>query len=284
MARKQSDSRFLLIPSEEGDTMLGGHWSIIFPKKVLWFMGKATTGPLARQHPQFGTTYHVGSPEELLELVRRENGILYQTHPRTKSSYTFPDKVRDTEFFRDPHYIGAGWKAMPMDPSSTRQGLRATKLLDDMNNWGMAKRLLAETDMFHIEQSHELYAHMNANYVRIPELPDFDNYGRMLDAVRRGDYFISMGEVLLPETAISTADPNAISATVKAQWTFPLAFGEIVWGNGAETFTQTFPLDQTRPFGSASFEWKTKAADWKWARIAVWDVAGNGAFINPVRR
>jgi len=147
-----------------------------------------------------------------------------------------------------------------------------------------SKRLVAETDMFYIDQSSELYSHMNANYVRIGELPEFDKYGQILDAVRRGDYFISMGEVLLPETAISTADANAVKATVKAQWTFPLAFGEIVWGNGRETFTQTFPLDQTRPFGSATFEWRTNAKDWTWARIAVWDVAGNGAFVNPVRR
>ena len=284
VCRKQSDARFLLIPSEEGNTYLGGHWSIIFPQKVLWFMTKASPGPLLRQHPQYGAVYHVGSPEDVIDMVRKENGIIYQTHPRTKSSYEYPDKVRHTDYFLDAHYIGAGWKAMPSDPSSPRQGVRALRLLDDMNNWGLPKRLVAETDMFHIDQSHELYTHMNANYVRIGELPDFDHYGGMLDALRRGDYFISMGEVLLPATNISTADANAVKATVKAQWTFPLAFGEIVWGNGRETFTQTFPLDQTRPFGSGTFEWKTDAKDWRWARIAVWDVAGNGAFVNPVRR
>jgi hypothetical protein len=284
MCRNQSDSRFLLIPSEEGSTYLGGHWSIFFPKQVLWFMSKGTPGPLVRQHPKYGTVYHAGSPEDVIEMVRKENGIIYQTHPRTKSSYTYPDKVRNTDYFLDPHYTGAGWKAMPSDPSSLRQGVRALKLLDDMNNWGLPKRLLAETDMFYIDHTSELYAHMNANYVRIPGLPQFDQYGRMMEAVRRGDYFITMGEVLLPEVSISTADASTVTAKVKAQWTFPLAFGEIVWGNGSETFTQTFPLDQTRPFGNAVFDWKTSAKDWKWARIAVWDIAGNGAFVNPVRR
>ena len=217
-------------------------------------------------------------------MVRKENGIVYQTHPRTKSSYEYPDKVRHEDFFLDAHFIGAGWKAMPADPSSLRQGVRALKLLDDMNNRGLPKRVLAETDMFYIDHTRELYSHMNANYVRIPELPDFDHYGRLLDSVRRGDYFVTMGEVLLPEVSISAADASAVTAKVKAQWTFPLAFGEIVWGNGSETFTQTFALDQTRPFGSAVFEWKTNAKDWKWARIAVWDIAGNGAFVNPIRR
>jgi hypothetical protein len=138
--------------------------------------------------------------------------------------------------------------------------------------------------MFAIDHTSELYAHMNANYVRIGQLPDFDHYGRMLDAVSRGDYFISMGQVLLPEVEISKVSPSAIEAKARIQWTFPLAFGEIVWGDGKETFTRTFDLSETGPFGNATFEWRTEAKSWKWARIEVWDVAGNGAFINPVRR
>jgi hypothetical protein len=282
--RKQSDSRFLLIPSEEGDTILGGHWAIAFPKPVYWFMSKATEGPLQRPHTKYGSVYHVGSPDDIIEMVRREHGLLYQTHPRTKSSYGYPDKVRNTNFFQDSHFIGAGWKAMPGDLSTLRQGVRALNLLDDMNNWGLPKILLAETDMFAIDHTSELYAHMNANYVRIAELPIFDNYGRMLEAVSRGDSFVSMGQVLLPSVEISKTSPSAIKAKAAIQWTFPLAFGEIVWGDGKETFTRTFDLTETRPFGSATFEFNTEARNWQWARVAVWDVAGNGAFINPVRR
>jgi len=283
MCRKQSDSQFLLIPSEEGDVILGGHWSVVFPKPVYWFMSKATEGPLQRPHAKYGSVYHVGSGDDIIEMVRREQGILYQTHPRTKSSFGYPDKVRNTAFFQDARFIGAGWKAMPGDLSTLRQGIRALNLLDDMNNWGLPKRLLAETDMFAIDHTSELYAHMNANYVRIGELPSFDNYGRMLEAVSRGDYFISMGQVLLPEVEISKASPSAITAKARVEWTFPLAFGEIVWGDGRDTFTRTIDLTETHPFGSATFEFTTEARNWQWARIAVWDVAGNGAFINPVR-
>ena len=284
MCRKVSDSKFLLIPSEEANVHLGGHWSLAFPKPVYWFMSKGSEGPLQRPHPKYGSVYHVGSPSDVIEMVRREHGILYQTHPRTKSSFGYPDKVRNTDFFLDPRFIGAGWKAMPADHSTLHQGVRALRLLDDMNNWGLPKRLLAETDMFAIDHTSELYAHMNANYVRMNELPGFDNYGQMLEAIARGDYFISMGEVLLPKLEVSKASPAAITATASVQWTFPLAFAEIVWGDGKETFTQTFPMSETRPFGNATFTWKTDAKDWKWARVAVWDVAGNGAFINPVRR
>jgi hypothetical protein len=115
-------------------------------------------------------------------------------------------------------------------------------------------------------------------------LPDFDHYDRILETVKRGDYFISMGEVLLPQVEISKASSSMVQATAQVKWTFPLAFGEIVWGDGKQTYTRTFDVTDTRPFGSETFKWSTEAKDWKWARIAIWDIAGNGAFINPVRR
>jgi hypothetical protein len=283
LGRKLSDSKFLMIPAEEANSHLGGHWIVAFPKPVLWFMDRASEGPLVRQDPKYGKVYHVGSPEDVIEMVRLEKGIVYTTHPRTKSSFGYPDKYRDQDFFLDPRFFGVGWKQMPADLSTLRQGVRAFKLLDDMSNWGLSKGLFAEVDTFHIGPTHELYPHLNVNYVRIDELPGLDDYSPLLEAVQRGDYFVSTGEVLLPEVKISTASPSTITATVSAQWAFPLAFGELVWGDGNQTFTQSFPLNETRPFGNATFEWETDAKDWKWARVAVWDVAGNGGFINPVR-
>jgi hypothetical protein len=115
-------------------------------------------------------------------------------------------------------------------------------------------------------------------------LHEFTVSNRLRRRCYRSDYFISMGEVLLPEVEISKTSSSAIMATVRVQWTFPLAFGEIVWGDGKETFSQTFDLTDTFPFGRETFKWSTEARSWQWARVAVWDVAGNGAFINPVRR
>ncbi len=63
-----------------------------------------------------------------------------------------------------------------------------------------------------------------------------------------------------------------------------MAFAEIVWGDGKQTFSRTFDLSETGPYGNPTFEWTTAAAGWQWARIEVWDIAGNGALINPVRR
>ena len=32
------------------------------------------------------------------------------------------------------------------------------------------------------------------------------------------------------------------------------------------------------------FTWQAKAPEWKWARLALWDIAGNGAFTTPIWR
>ena len=279
--RAQSNSSFLLIPAEEANVILGGHWGLVFPKPVYWYMDRKAGEPVRTKDPKYGTLYRVANPEELWDMVRTEHGLVYQTHPRTKGSTGFPDQILDTAFFRDPRYLGVGWKAMNSDLSSPRLGERSFKTIDDVNNRGLHKRLLGEVDVFQVDTTHELYGHMNINYVRLPSLPSFDDYGRLLDAVASGDYFISTGEIVLP---VVTWRPSGdrISAHVTASYTFPLRMAEIVWGDGSRTERQVFPLDATREFGSGGFDWSITAAGWKWARLAVWDVAGNGAFTNPI--
>jgi hypothetical protein len=281
--RAQSDAGFLLIPSEEANVYLGGHWALVFPKPVYWFMGRPAGAEFLRKEPHYGLIYRVANVSELLEMVRREGGYMYQTHPRTKGSTGFPDQIRDTEHFRDPHYLGAGWKAMPSDLSSPRLGERALRLLDDMNNWGRTKRLIGEVDVFQINSTHELYAHMNANYVRLGTLPDFDHYGKALEALAHGDGFITTGEVLLPHVAISGAS-DRLAVRVRVTYTFPLTAADIVWGDGEAVHLEAPSLDETASFGNREFNWTFPAKDWKWARLAVWDIAGNGALTNPMWR
>jgi hypothetical protein len=270
--RAQSDAHFLLIGAEEANVHLGGHWALWFPKPVRWFMDR----PAGTEFFRDGV-YHIGNAHELLEMVRREGGYMYQTHPRTKGSTGFPDQIRETEHFRDARYLGAGWKAMPSDLSSPRLGERSLKLLDDMWNWGLHKKLLGEVDVFQLDSTHELYAHMNINYVRAPRLPDYDHYGELLEALAHNDdNFISTGEVLLPEVKL---DGSAVHA--KITHTFPLRLAEVVWGDGEKTSRVTIPLEETREFQETAIDRKIETPNRKWARFAVWDVAGNGAMTNP---
>jgi hypothetical protein len=153
-----------------------------------------------------------------------------------------------------------------------------------MNNWGVRKRTIGEVDVFQLDAGHELYGHMNINYVRLPQLPSFDQYGQLLDAVASGDYFVSTGEVLLPSVRITSGNEDKLSVDANVSWTFPLNIAEIVWGDGVKTERKIVPLSGTREFGNQTFTWTEKAPNWKWARLAVWDSAGNGAFTNPVWR
>jgi hypothetical protein len=139
-------------------------------------------------------------------------------------------------------------------------------------------------DIFQFDHTHELYAHMNTNYVKIDRLPDFEHYSDLLEPWAKGEFFTTTGEVLLPAVDIATNAPSEISVQATVQWTFPLRFAEIVWGDGETTHRQLLPLENTREFDSSTFSWKVKAEGWKWARLAVWDIAGNGAFVNPAWR
>ena len=282
--RAQSDKDFLLIPAEEADVILGGHWALVFPHPVYWYMGRKAGEPLKTTEPGYGTVWRVGTGADILAMVKAEDGWMYETHPRTKGSTGFPDKILGEEFFKDERYFGVGWKQMPSDLSSPRLGERAFKTVDDLNNLGLHKRMVGEVDVFQLDMTHELYAHMNVNYLRLGELPDFDHYGRLLDAAAKGEGFISTGEIMLPKVTISDESGDVLKVSAEVNWTFPLRMAEVVWGDGKETHHEVIALDSTHGFGTQNFSWQAKAPQWTWARVAVWDVAGDGAFTNPTWR
>lgn len=279
--RTQSNANFLLIPSEEMSTYLGGHWAIVFPKPVYWFMKRKPGEPFKTTDPKYGTVYHVGDEKDAIALIREEHGYMYQTHPRTKGSTGFPDQIKDSEQLRSAFHLGAGWKAMNTDLSSPRMGDRGFKTVDDLNNWGFHKRLIGEVDVFQLDSTHELYGHMNVNYLRIPTVPTPDHWADALAVLAKGDYFTTTGEVMLPR-AVMSASADRITAKASVNWTFPLRVAEIVWGDGHETHTQSIPLANTREFGHNDFTWEVTAPGWTWARMSVWDIAGNGAFVPSI--
>jgi hypothetical protein len=166
---------------------------------------------------------------------------------------------------------------MPADLSTPRLGVRSLNLLDDMANWLPDKKLVPEVDVFQMDPSHEVYAHMNAAYVRLPAVPRFDDYGQVLAKLREGEYFISTGEVLLDSVKREGA---VLSARVK--WTLPLAMAVVAWGDGQKTTRDLAPLESTGFFGEQSMSWRVPA-EARWARLEVWDIAGNGALTNPLR-
>lgn len=290
--QRLSEQGFLLLPGEEPNVHLGGHWISFFPKPVYWVLNRPEEVPFVTEHPQLGPVYHVGGEADVLQLLRAEAGLAWTAHPRIKSSTGFPDGYRDRLFYQSEQFLGAAWKAMPADLSKPRLGSRVLDLLDDMSNWGTPKVVLGEVDVFKIAEDHELYAHMNVNYLRLDEVPRFeDGWQPVVDVLRGGQFFVTTGEVLIPEftvngrksgESVTIEKDHKVEVRLDLKWTFPLAYAEIITGDGHEIKRQRVDLSATESFGETSLKVEVDVSGQRWLRMAVWDIATNGAFTQPV--
>jgi len=113
-------------------------------------------------------------------------------------------------------------------------------------------------------------------------VPTVDDMTPIIDAMKRGDYFWTSGEVLIPNWSVQgTGARRTIVADV--EWTFPLAFVEVVWGDGVKTDRQVISATDLPAFGKKRFEIPFDVTGKKWVRFAAWDSATNGAMVMPVR-
>jgi hypothetical protein len=287
-----SNHKFLLLPGEEPNEFFGGHWLQLFPKPVYWIMARKEQQPFISSDTTYGKVYRIGNAAEMLALLKKEKGLAWTAHPRTKGSTGFPDKYRDEAFFKSDRFLGAAWKAMPADLSRPRLGARVLDLMNDMNNWGYKKNILAEADLFTIEPQNEMYAHLNVNYLRLKELPRYKNgWQPVLDALQTGQFFSTTGEVLIPlftVNGISAGQTTVVTKKARAMvsfniaWTFPLSFAEIISGDGVNVYRSKIDLGNTRAFGRKTFQLPVNLYGRKWVRLEVWDVAANGAFTQTV--
>ncbi len=279
---RHSDRDFLIMPGEEPDAHLGGHYTAAFPKPVYWSHTRKEGQSFVENHPTYGTVYHTGNAAEELELLKRENGLVWQAHPRTKGSSGYPEAIRATEHFRSDRYLGASFQSLPVDLSQERLcEVRCLETLDDMNNWGARKFLVAEGDTYAKFPDDETYPHLMVNYIRTPRLPRFnEDWSPILRAMREGDFFVTSGEILIPEFRVEGAGDRR-TAVASIEWTYPLEFVEVVWGDGTTTGRQVIPATDKGPFGRFQFRIPVQAKGQKWVRFAAWDSAGNGAISQP---
>jgi len=278
-SRRHSDRDFLIMPGEEPDAYFRGHYTMVFPKPVFWTHVRAAGQPLVEDHSEYGKVYHVGNAQDELEMLKREDGLVWQAHPRTKGSSGYPDAIKDTAHFLSPNYIGGAFQSLPVDLSEERLcEQRCLGTLDDMNNWAAPKYALAEGDTYAKFPDDETYPHLIVNYIKLDRLPRFDeSWKPITEAIQKGQFFVTSGEVLIHN--VSWESNRAIA---EIEWTFPLEFVEVVWGDGTTT-GRTVIRDTRQPaFGKHRFEIPFNSTGKKWARVAAWDSAGNGAISMPV--
>jgi hypothetical protein len=298
--RRWSDDKLLLIPGEEGNEFLGlklegkhpGHWMSLFPRPVYWTMTRGENQPFVEEIAPFGKVYHVGSRGDMIRLVKEERGLVWSAHPRIKASSWTPDVFRSEDFFLAEYWLGGAWKAMPADLSREKLGERVLNLMDDMANWGQRKYVPGEVDLFTIDHTHELYGHMNINYVQLDRVPRFEEgWQSVLDVLASGRFFVTTGEILIPEFSIGgkrSGDVLKLSAggrpELKAElrWTYPLAFAEVISGDGQKVYRERIDLADTAALASRTLRLLPQLQGRRWVRFEVWDIAANGAFTQPV--
>ncbi len=118
--------------------------------------------------------------------------------------------------------------------------------------------------------------------MKVDPLPAFDeDWSPVTRALRRGDFFVTTGEVLFHSFAVEGAGADR-RIVAHVEWTFPLEFVEVVWGDGVSTDRHVISATEKPPLSAFRFSIPFDAAGKKWVRFAVWDSAGNGAFTQPV--
>jgi hypothetical protein len=276
------------MPNLENSQILGGHWDLLNSKPVYWLEGRKEGEPLTRNDPKYGTVYSVGTTTDVMEMIRRENLLVYMPHPRTKGSTHYPDAVKEDAPFNDDNYRGVGWRwGMGSDLSEKRLSeKRVIPLFDEMANWMTSKSLrpkylLSITETYRKAPGDDIYANGPVNYLRLNSLPSGNDYSSVINVLKKGDYFVSTGEVLIPNHSITGAGRTMV-VNADLKWTFPLDFVEVVWGDGKKSFSKVVPTKELPAFGSKSISVPFDGRGAKWVRVAAWDTAGNGAMTQPV--
>ena len=81
-----SNENFLLLPGEEPNVHLGGHWISFFPRPVMWVLKRAANKPFIEDHPEYGRVYHLGSSQDVLKKYGNDmNGTAAATDIAVKT-------------------------------------------------------------------------------------------------------------------------------------------------------------------------------------------------------
>ena len=298
-AKMYSNDNFLLMPSDENSTggrppFLGGHYDILPSKPIYWRPQRKEGQPVIESHPKYGTVYNLGTPEDMTVMTEHANVLLSLPHPNTKGSTGYPEAFKDKPHFLHENYNSLGYRwGMGIDASEIRLGeYRFLTLWDQTNNW-MAQSGAAPKFALAISEARsdkgnrgrppydDAYGMSPVNYLKLDKVPGVDDMSPIIEVLKKGDYFITSGEVLIPFYEVK-GDGNQKTIVADVEWTFPLEFVEVVWGDGEKTERQIISTTDLLPFGKKRFEIPFDSTGKKWVRFAAWDVATNGALVQPV--
>jgi hypothetical protein len=286
---KASDKDFLVTNWEEPTAYFGGHYNTMFPKNVYWSKVRTPEQPFTETLPGFGKVYHTGSTTDVQQMLDAENGYWFHSHPRTKGTTGYPDAILDKAWVKNDRYLGIAFKpAMGDDLSDVRMcQWRCFDAIDKMNNLYAStglkpKYLIADVDTYRKGPEDDIYPGHPINYVKLDRLPGpTEDWTPILRSIRNGDFWVSTGEILIKNYAVEGTSAKR-TLTADLEWTYPLEFIEVVWGDGKKVDSQIIKATDTTAHGTRKLSIPFDATGKAWVRMSVWDSAGNGAFVQPV--
>ncbi|HWC19652.1 MAG TPA: hypothetical protein VG498_21745 [Terriglobales bacterium] len=286
--RRASDKDFLVLPWEEPSAYFGGHYNILWPKNVYWTKVRTSGQPFSETDPTYGKVYHTGSTDDMKAMIDAEGAYWYHAHPRTKGTTGYPDAIFDKAWIKNDRYLGVAFKpGMGMDLSEQRLcEWRCFDAMDTMNNQNAnsglrPKYIIADIDTYRKGPEDDLYPNFPVNYLKLDRTPaPEEDWSPILRALRSGDFFVTTGEILITNYAVEGRGQHRnLSADV--EWTFPLEFVEVVSGDGRKVDRQVISAKDLPPLAKKHFSIPFDASGKSWVRFAVWDSAGDGAFVQP---
>ena len=288
VSARLSDKDFLVTPWEEPSAYFGGHYNIFWPKSVLWSKTRGPNQPFTETDPKLGKVYHAGDAEEMQRLLEAEGGYWYHAHPRTKGTAGYPDATFDKFFVKNDRYLGVAYKmGMGDDLSEIRScEWRCFDTIDTMNNLNVGtglrpKIVIADIDSYQKGPEDDLYPTFPVTYLKIDRVPlPNEDWSPILKALRDNTSIVTTGEILIKSYALEgTGAKRTINADL--EWTFPLEFVEVTWGDGRKVARQTITTTDLAPNGTKRFMIPIDATGKAWVRFAAYDSAGNAAFAQP---
>ena len=165
--------------------------------------------------------------------------------------------------------------------------LRTFDAIDTMNNLYAdtklrPKVLIADVDTYQKWPHDDLFPGIPVNYLKMDRVPGPDeDWGPIMKALSEGNFFGTTGEVFIRNYAVQGSGAKR-TIVADVDYTFPLEFVEVVWGDGQKIDRQIIRATEVTPMGTKHFAIPFDAAGKKWVRFAAWDSAVNGAFVQPI--
>ena len=291
--RRASDKDFLVTPWEEPSAYFGGHYNIMFPKERVLVQGApAGTAVHRRWIRVTARSITPASAEDVQQMMDAEGALLVPRAPADEGH----DRLSGSDLRQAVHEE----RSLPGRRVQARHGagqlrsadVRVALLRRDRHDeqpvretpaCGRSTSSRTSTPIRRVRKT-IIYRELPGE---LPEDRQGAGTGRGLDArcckaLRDGNFFVTTGEILIKSYSVAgTGDQRTITADV--EWTYPAVVRRSRLGRRQEIDRQIISATDLGAVRHAStsaipFDATGKA----WVRFAVWDSAGNGAFVQPV--